>query len=233
MEVLLRHDVAAPRERGVLFPDHERSASGRAVGVLGPVHEPQQVALIEGAEPVHLVDHTRASHQPAAQPLGELEAQIQAMGADVEQQIAGRGRRDVPGAGKAGKGMQRGGARRAEESLPRLRAHAHHARQLALGDAKADRPPQPADVREHVPHVVLAARRHREHEEDRRLGDRAEDCLRLGRWHNASGFRAGRASLSATPRRMPGRPVHHARRAAQRGTSRTTSPAGLSSRKPW
>jgi hypothetical protein len=39
---------------------------------------------------MHLVDHLRVPAQPIREPLGKLEAQIEAMSPDVEEQVAGR-----------------------------------------------------------------------------------------------------------------------------------------------
>ena len=186
MEVLLDDDVAAAGEAGVLVADHDRGPRRRALRVLRAVDEPEQVALVEELEPVHLVDHLRVPVEPDHQPPGELEAQVEAMGADVEEQVAGCRDGGVPGAGELGERMQAGRARPAEEAVPELGADADHARQRGLGDAEADRSPQPADVRQHVADLVLGAGVHGEDEEDRRLGERRQNGLGLDCRHRVS-----------------------------------------------
>ena len=88
--------------------------------------------------------------QPVHEPLGELEAKVEAVRADVKQQVAGGRDRGVSRAGEARKRVQAGGARLAEEAVPEHRADPDDARQLALGDAEADRALEAADVGEHV-----------------------------------------------------------------------------------
>ena len=105
------------------------------------------------------------------------------MRAEVEEQVAGRRRRDVPRAGEPAERVQPGRARRAEQPVPDGSADADHAGQLALGDPEPDRAPQPADVRQRVADLVLGARVHGQGEEDRRLGERGEDRLGLSCLH--------------------------------------------------
>ena len=56
VQVLLDDHVAAAGERGILVADQHRVGGRRALRVLGPVDEPEHVALVERAEAVHLVD---------------------------------------------------------------------------------------------------------------------------------------------------------------------------------
>ena len=115
------------------------------------------------------------------------------MGANVKQQVArGRDRR-VLGADEARERTQRGRARISEQAIPQLAADPDHARQRALGQPEADRPLQSADVGQQLAEAVLGAGVDRQHEEDRGLGERCEDGLRLGWLHDES--------YSADPRR--------------------------------
>ena len=134
---------------------------------------------------MHLVDHPGEPAQAVHQALGELEAEVEATRADVEQQVAGRRGRDVRAAGEAREGMQARRPRRAEEPVPDPRAHAGHTGEPGLGDAEPDRALEAADVGEHVADLVLAARIDGQDEEDRRLGDRGQDALRLACGHRA------------------------------------------------
>ena len=47
VDVLLHDDVAAARERRVLVADQDRRRGRGALGILGAVDEPEQVALVE------------------------------------------------------------------------------------------------------------------------------------------------------------------------------------------
>ena len=169
--------------------------------VLRAVDEAEQVALVERPESVHLVDHPRVPPEATRQPLGELEAQVEAMSADVKEQVAGRRGRAVPGAGEPRERMQPGRARRAEQPLPHGGADAHHAGQRPLRDPEAHRSPEPADVRQHVADPVLGPRIDGQREEDRRLGDRGQDGLRARRPLRRRRFPRHRAVCAVPGRR--------------------------------
>ena len=63
VDVLLDHDVAAAGERLVLVADDRRRDARLAVRVLGAVHEAGQIAEVEIAEAVRLVDQRRRCRQ--------------------------------------------------------------------------------------------------------------------------------------------------------------------------
>ena len=138
MQVLLDDDVAAGGELGILVADEDRGRRCRPGRVLGAVDEPQQVALVEVLEPVHLVDHGRVFPEPTRELAGELEAQVHPPRPDVEEQIAGRRDGLVALTGELRQRAQRGRPRAAEEPIPERRADADHACQLAVGDAEPD-----------------------------------------------------------------------------------------------
>ncbi len=93
----------------------------------------------------------------------------------------------------AGRGSPK---RRSQRSEPRPTTHVSP----RLGDAESDRSPQPADVRQQVADLVLGARVHGEHEEDRRLGERRQNGLRLGVRHGVSLQPVTREGYPAEPR---------------------------------
>jgi hypothetical protein len=93
VDVLLHDDVAAAGEQRVLVAHDDGVRRGVALGVLGAVDEAEEVAQVERAEAVDLVGDPRRAAQARAQVLGQLEAQVEAVRADVEQQVAGRRRR--------------------------------------------------------------------------------------------------------------------------------------------
>jgi len=117
-----------------------------------------------------LVDHLRVPAQSIRQPLGKLEAQIESMGPDVEEQVTRRRHGGVRGPIERGKSVKARGAGRAEEAVPEPRAETDHAAELALGYAKADRPPQPAGVLQQAASCILAPVIDGQDQEDRRLG---------------------------------------------------------------
>src|SRR6185503_17672188 len=128
----------AAGEASILLADQRCGRRRRALGVLGAVDESEQVTLVEGPEAMHLVDHLRVPTQSIRQPLGELEAQIESMGPDVEEQVARRRHRGVVGPIELGKGVKARRVGLAEETVPEPRAETDHAAELALGYAKAD-----------------------------------------------------------------------------------------------
>jgi hypothetical protein len=121
---------------------------------------------------MHLVDHLCAPAQPFRQPLSQLEAEVEAVGANVKEQIARGHHGGVARACEFGQRVKPGRPGLAEKTVPEPRAKAHNAAQLALRDAKADRSPQTADIRQHAANLVLASGINRQDEEDRRLGER-------------------------------------------------------------
>ena len=130
VQVLLHDDVAAAGEGRVFGADERRVLGDRAGRVLGAVHETEQVALVEVLEAVRLVHRGHDVADAAHDLRGELEAQVHVGGADVEQQVAGRGHRVVHALDLA-EGVQVGRPRRAEQPVPRVGAEAAYARQVA------------------------------------------------------------------------------------------------------
>ena len=63
--------------------------------VLGSVDEAGEVAIVEVAEPVHLVRRREGAVEPRDDRRRELEAEVHPLGADVEEEIA-RGRDRMP-----------------------------------------------------------------------------------------------------------------------------------------
>ena len=115
-------DVAAAGEVRVLVADQRgRDARPRAGRVLGAVDEAQQVALVEVLEAVHLVDARWPRRRSRSHQLrGQLEAQVHPPGADVEQQVARRGRRRCAGRRRA----RRNGCSSAGRGPPNSRSQA-------------------------------------------------------------------------------------------------------------
>ncbi len=77
VNVLLHVHIAGAGEVGILVADRGGADGQCAVRVLGAVDETQQVAVVEEAEAVHLVDHgDRAGHR-LEDAVGQLEADVQ------------------------------------------------------------------------------------------------------------------------------------------------------------
>ena len=91
MEILLRDHIAAARERRVLGAD-ERGVDHRLPArIFGAVDEPKEVAVVEVAKAVHLVDRRDRVAERAHDLRRHLEAEVHPLRADMEQEVP-RGR---------------------------------------------------------------------------------------------------------------------------------------------
>ena len=206
VQVLLHDHIAAAGERRILGADQRRAGGGRTDRVLGPVHESEQVPLVEIAEPVHLVHHGHRVRQPGHDLGGQLEAQVHPGGPDVEQHVA-RGGDGVPRAGldlleRVQPGRPWPGPGRPwpgpGQPGPRPGTEAGHTAQPPGQVAEPDRPEQAGQVPAQRTHRVRAALIgvHHRNQEDRRTGQRGDHGLRLG----AGGVGIGRhASILHQP----------------------------------
>ena len=179
VHVLLHDDVAAAGEAGIGVADQGGHPGGAADRVLGAVDEAEQVALVEVAEPVHLVGHRGGAGQPGHDLAGELEAHVHPLVPDVKEQVALCGGSPVGSSGELAERMQLGRARSGEQPVPRARANPGHAGQRGLRDAEPDRPLQAGPVGEQVPDGFFPAGVDGQHHEDRGAGQRREHRLRL------------------------------------------------------
>ena len=82
-----------------------------------------------------LVDDRRVLAQAVRQPLRELEAQVEPVRTNVEEQVARGRRRPVPVAGQRLERMQLGRTRRPDQPVPDLGPDPDHARERALREA--------------------------------------------------------------------------------------------------
>ena len=85
-----------------------------------------------------LVDDGCVAGEALGEPLRELEAEIEPVGADMEEEIAGCRRRVMLRAAQGAKRMQTRRTSDAEQAVPRIRTDADHARQIPLGQAETD-----------------------------------------------------------------------------------------------
>ena len=113
--------VAATGEARILVADQHRLGGGAPLRILGPVDESEDVALVEGAKTVDLIHDLGETTQAIGQPLGQLEAHVEPMGPDVEQQVAWRRHRGVARTGELAERMQPGRAGTHSEPIPQGR----------------------------------------------------------------------------------------------------------------
>ena len=159
VQIFLHDHVAAARERGILVAD-ERSFDHRLpTRILRAVDEPQEVAVIEVAKAMHLVDRRDRVAERRHDLRRHLEAEVHPLGADMEQQVPwGRNRMARSGADLAER-MKFGRARIPEQPVPRLGPDSHHAGEPGFEVAKLNRANQARKVRAERPHGRADCRR--------------------------------------------------------------------------
>ena len=139
VEIFLHDHVAAAGERGVLAADDRGFGRFRAARILGSVDEAQEVAVVEVAEAVNLVDRRHGVAKPRHDLRRHLEAEVHPPGANMEQKIA-RGRDRMARSGPdLPERVKLGGARIPEQPIPGLGADSHHAAESGFDVAKLDR----------------------------------------------------------------------------------------------
>ena len=92
MHIALDVEIAAAGERA-LADESGAAAVVFALGILGAVDEARQVAAVAVAEAVNVLDDTHGLAELRAHATGRLEAQIEAVAADMQEQIRRRRRR--------------------------------------------------------------------------------------------------------------------------------------------
>src|ERR1700733_430867 len=98
---------------------------------------------------------------------------------DMEQQIPVGCGRAVAGTGEPRKGVQANRLVEPEHPLPEARADAGDAGETCLRSPEANGASEAAEVGEQLPHLILTPWLDRHDQEDRGLGDRAQDRLAL------------------------------------------------------
>src|SRR5262245_57661747 len=147
VKVLLDDDVASARKGGVLLADQDGVRSRLSRGILGPVHEAEEIAIVEVAEAVDLVGRGDGAPQAGHDQRGELEAQVHALGADVEEQVAASGNRVARAGSELAERMQLGRTRRSEEAVPGAGTEAEDAGEGAFEVAKSDGAKERGEIR--------------------------------------------------------------------------------------
>ena len=146
VQVFLNHHVASTTELRVFVSDQCRMGDIWSDGIGGSIHESQQVARIEIAEALYLVDYGDAVAKRLKQQTLQFKTQIQTRGPNVKQNIAGRGGRVVLRPLDRGKRLELLGPRLRVKALPEITAQPDDARQPRVLIAKADRLHQVGDA---------------------------------------------------------------------------------------
>ncbi len=138
VKILLHDDVASAGESGVLVADEDGVCGRAARRIFRAVHKPEHIAFIEIAKAVNFVGYSNGVLEASHDLHGKLETEIHALGADVKDQIAGRGDGVSRSRANFAEGMQFGGTWRAEQTVPGIGTEAHDAGESAFGSTKAD-----------------------------------------------------------------------------------------------
>jgi len=159
VQVFLDNDIAAASE-GRVFVADQHGIDGLLPGrVFGPVDKPQQVAAVEIAKTVHLIDRRNGASEPVHDLRCQFEAKIHPLRPDMEQNVA-RGSDRVARSGlEFAKGMQFRRPWLAKEAIPHFGAEPHNAREILRRLAEADCPQKGCKIRAQRLHrggVVIA-----------------------------------------------------------------------------
>ena len=184
MKVLLDDHVAPAGERRVLLAD-EGGVDGSLVdGILRPIDETEQVAIVEVLEAVHFVRRGDGAIEPRHDLCRQFEAQIHARGADMEEDVPRR-RDSVMHAPDFLERMQFLRPRRAEQPVPGVGAERHDAGQPALEVPEPDGAQKTGQVAAQAANGGFGRRSriHRHHEKHGGTRERRDDRLRNRGWH--------------------------------------------------
>ncbi len=191
VQVLLDDDVAAAGERRVLVADQRpRRAAASPSGFSVPSTKPSRSRSSKDRKPCTSSTTCAWPRQPVHQPLRRARStgRAGARGCGTAGRRASRGATCLAPA-NSGKRMQPGRARRAEQAVPDARRRCRP-RRSARPRGRGSRPSacSPLTSASSVADLVLAARLDGQDEEDRRLGDRGQNGLRLGCLHGSHGI---------------------------------------------
>ena len=181
VEIFLHDDVAAAGKGRIFGSDQGGIEHFLAPRVLRSVDETQEIAVVEVAEAVDLVDG-RDRTADARHDLGrEFEAQVHALGANVKHDVARRRDRVARPGSNLPERMQFCRPRIPEEPRPCIGANSHDAGQRTFDVAEFHGAEQGAEVCTERPQgrSIVRSRIDRQHQEDRGA---AERC-RYGLWN--------------------------------------------------
>ena len=138
VQVFLHDHVAAAGEESIFGAQISGIDRRLRRRVLGAIDEADEIAVVEIAKTMHFIDHGNGLAEPGHDLRCQLEAEIHALGANVEEEIAGRG----DGMARAGpdfpKRMQFRRPRLTKEPVPRVGSNTYHAGEVSLDIAESD-----------------------------------------------------------------------------------------------
>ena len=111
MKIFLDDDVAPTREGRIFFADEDGVCCRAATGIFRAVHKAEEIAIVDVAETVDFVGRGNGASEARHDLRRELEAEIHALGSDVEEQVAGRRNRVARAGLNLAEGMQLRGPR--------------------------------------------------------------------------------------------------------------------------
>jgi hypothetical protein len=92
VQIYLYDHIAAANERQIFIADKAGGFRFLAGRIFGAVDKTEKITLIEIGEAVDFADRSHRIDQSGADQARRLEAQIHALGPDVEQEVASRRR---------------------------------------------------------------------------------------------------------------------------------------------
>ena len=146
VEIFLHDDIAAAGERGVLLADKHGLDRCLAPGILRPIDETQEIAVVKVTEAMHFVHRRNSISETRHDLRRKLEAQIHALRADVEQQVARRRNRMARSGANLPERMQFRRPRRPKKPVPRVGPKPHDAGEVPFQVAKLHRAQQRGEV---------------------------------------------------------------------------------------
>ena len=152
VQVFLHDHVAAAGECQVFCADIDGFDGLLGRRVFRAVNEADEVAVVEIAKAMDFINRRDRVAEPGHDLGRQLEAEVHAPGANVEEEIAGRGDRMARAGLDLAKGMQLRRPRLAKEAIPRVRANSHDARKICFNVAEADGADQCREVAAERPH---------------------------------------------------------------------------------
>jgi hypothetical protein len=119
--------------KGSILVADQRSLQSRVSSrIFRPIDESDDIAVLEIAEPLHLVNGRDCIPEALHDLCGQLETDVHPPGADVKQDIPRGGDRMAAAGADLSKRVQLSGPRVTEELIPRLGAKPRHAGETGL-----------------------------------------------------------------------------------------------------
>ena len=179
VKVFLDDDIAAACKGRVLVAHNAASRAASPRGFSVPSTKPHDVAVFEITEALDLVGNRNSVSDAFHDLRRQLEAEVHAPGANVEEDVAGS-RDGVAATGTdLSKGMKLGGTRRSQQFVPGVRAESHYAGETRLDVAELDGAYKPGEIRAEGTHgrVASSIRANAHNQKDRCASERTDHPL--------------------------------------------------------